>query len=431
MKNCLANCAFISDWLASKGLPTDFEQCAPEDLNDWLSVFFKESHTSHGGTKKASSLRIFRSAIDRHLRGKPHFWAFSLTHSSEFNKANTMLHSLEDGKKEERKALPDSHSGALPLVTEDISKLWATGIVGVNSPKALQRLVFLGIGINFGITSRDDLRDLRPEVFEFNIDEKTGLEFSQCNLGDYMTIKLGSKKVKCVGRRMFSVPGSYMCPVAALKLFLKRRNPACHAFFQIPSRDFSVTNVWYRSQAAGLNSLSGMMRDMSLEAGLSKVYSNYNLRATSPIVLYKAMEDTLLAKRISSSDPSNKIALNTPSSSIRVNDTLNMQVGNSDPANNGNFITADSNTVCRVSAGNSNVCDDTNDPLQQASDTSANTSKIHHVLCLPQKWSIKDIITAVHSGEALLITKKPDFTEAIQHDSGEAIPTSELHLSRY
>ena len=400
----------------------DFEDWEPRVISDWLSVFYKESHLKHGGTKKASSLRIIRSAIDHHLKSAPYCKSYSLTHSSEFSKANATLHDLEAAQKEFLDSSECSTS-ALPLNVDEVRKLWATGVVGIKTPKSLQRLVFLGIGINFGITSRDDLRDLKPSMFEFHIDEKTGLEYALCKLGGSISSQLKKNKNKCTGRKMFSVPGSLQCPVAALKLFLKRRNPACSAFFQIPNREFVSSGMWYRSQAAGLNCLSGMLKDMSHEALLSMDYSNHNLRATPPIVLYKAMEDipSLRPPRtVTNADLSNKIALNNPGPTLLTSVptlTLNTQPTNINTNHTVLPVSVQSSTV-RVTPNDVGTVANAYNP----SDNTPNSNipqNLHQVLCIPEQWNIKEIIRAVNSGDALVITKQSNKREFQTHENGE------------
>ena len=457
------------EWLKCKGMAEDFEEWEPKEISNWLSEFYKESHLKHGGTKKASSLRIIRSAIDHHLKSAPYCKSYSLTHSLEFSKANATLHDLEAAQKDFLDS-SDCNTSALPLTVDEVRKLWATGVVGIKTPKSLQRLVFLAIGINFGVTSRDDLRDLKPGMFEFHIDEKTGLEYASCNLGDSVTSQLKKNKNKCSGRKMFSVPGSLQCPVAALKLFLKRRNPACSAFFQIPNRDFVSSGMWYRAQAAGLNCLSGMLKDMSHEALLPVDYSNHNLRATPPIVLYKAMEDipSLQPPRIvTNADLSSKIALNNPGPALlsSVNTpSVNPQILHVDKSPgpsllgsvhtsslNGPAVDIDkspgptlwsslptstsSTQTVHIHKNHSSTPDVESSTVKVPSyeaGTGSNASNpsenipnssipqnFHHVLCMPQQWNIKDIIRAVTSGDALVITRQSNKRELQSHENGE------------
>lgn len=340
------------------------------------------------------------------------------------------MHDLEAAQKDFLDS-SDCSTSAVPLSVDEIRKLWATGVVGIKTPKSLQRLVFLGIGINFGVTSRDDLRDLKPSMFEFHIDEKTGLEYASCNIRDSLTTQLKKNKNKCSGRQMFSVPGSLQCPVAALKLFLQRRNPACSAFFQIPNRDFLSSGMWYRAHAAGLNCLSGMLKDMSHEALLSMDYSNINLRATPPIVLYKAMEGvpSLCPPRIiTETDLNNKIALNSPGHAMLSSITSEKRAGptlvNSIPTQTVVVNNTHSITALELHSAKA-VSDDLSIPsnLSSPSESIPNCNipqRLHHVLCVPQQWNMTDIIRAVNSGEALVITKQTNKREhEHSHESGE------------
>lgn len=407
----------------------EFEQWAPREISSWLSEFYKESHLKHGGTKRASSLRIIRSAIDHHLKSAPYCKCYSLTHSPEFSKANATLHDLEAAQKEYLDS-SDFNTSALPLNVNEVRKLWATGVVGIKTPKSLQRLVFLGVGINFGVTSRDDLRDLKPDMFEFHIDEKTGLEYAACKLGESTSSQMRNKKYKCAGKKMFSVPGSLQCPVAALKLFLKRRNPACSAFFQIPNRDFATSGVWYRSQAAGLNCLSGMLKDMSHEALLPMDYSNHNLRATPPIVLYKAMEDIppLQPTRITNCAILNdKIALNNPAPPLlnSVTNVSSISAVNID-TNHTIVPVVESNTVQGALRDVSTITSLIN-PSEHIPHSGFVAQNLHQVFCIPQQWNIQDIISAVNSGDALVIAKQPGNTEVQPNENGDGVQRRDIH----
>lgn len=411
--------SFTTEWLKCKGMEEEFEEWKPREISNWLSEFYKESHLKHGGTKRASSLRIIRSAIDHHLKSEPYCKSYSLTHSPEFSKANATLHDLEAAQKEYLDS-SDTSSSASALNVDEIRKLWATGVVGIKTPKSLQRLVFLAVGINFGITSRDDLRDLKPDMFEFHIDESTGLEYAACKLNESSSSQLRNKKFKCIGRKMFSVPGSLRCPVAALKLFLKRRNLACSAFFQIPNRDFATSGVWYRSQAAGLNCLSGMLKDMSHEALLPVDYSNHNLRATPPIVLYKAMEDISILRPtriVNDAILNNKIALNNPGPPPLLNAHIPAAVAVNVNANHRIAPVMESNTI-QVTSRDLSTVGNVSNPSEHISYSNP-AQNLHHVFCIPQQWSISDIIRVVNSGDALVMVKEPSKTEVQPHVNGE------------
>ena len=69
---------------------------------------------------------------------------------------------------------------------------------------------------------------------------------------------------------------------SAMKLYLEKINPGCQAFFQFPKRDWQASdNVWYENRPLGVNKLGNMMREISQEGQLSRIYTNHSLRATA------------------------------------------------------------------------------------------------------------------------------------------------------
>ena len=68
----------------------------------------------------------------------------------------------------------------------------------------------------------------------------------------------------------------------ALKLYLQKVNPKCTAFFQYPKKNSTAEDaIWYEARPLGIHSLAKMMKDISVEARLSKVYTNHCVRATA------------------------------------------------------------------------------------------------------------------------------------------------------
>ena len=68
----------------------------------------------------------------------------------------------------------------------------------------------------------------------------------------------------------------------ALEKFLSKLNPECEALFQYPKRNWRPSDkVWYENRPLGLNKLSTMMKNISSEAGLSRIYTNHSVRVTA------------------------------------------------------------------------------------------------------------------------------------------------------
>ena len=69
---------------------------------------------------------------------------------------------------------------------------------------------------------------------------------------------------------------------SALKLYIAQLNPSCDAFFQYPKRKWDSTEiVWLENRPLRVNKLGNMMKVISSEAGLSHIYTNHCVRATS------------------------------------------------------------------------------------------------------------------------------------------------------
>lgn len=206
------------EWLKCKGMEDEFEDWKLREISNWLLEFYKELYLKYGGIKRVSFLRIIRLVIDYYFKSELYCKFYSFIYFLEFSKVNAILYDLEVVQKE---YFDFFECGFIVLVlnVEEIRKLWVIGVVGIKILKFLQRLVFLVVGINFGIIFRDDLRDLIFDMFEFYIDEIIGFEYVVCKLSELLFNQLRSKKYKGIGRKMFSVFGSLQCFVVVLKLF--------------------------------------------------------------------------------------------------------------------------------------------------------------------------------------------------------------------
>ena len=65
---------------------------------------------------------------------------------------------------------------------------------------------------------------------------------------------------------------------------MAKLNPRCDAFFQYPRKNSKwkyADEVWFDARPIGANKLDGMMKNISEEAKLSKMYTNHSVRATA------------------------------------------------------------------------------------------------------------------------------------------------------
>ena len=70
------------------------------------------------------------------------------------------------------------------------------------------------------------------------------------------------------------------CPVKSYKKYLLKLNPAIKTLFQRPRLEADAHGPWYDAQVVGIKSLEKMMKNISIEACLSNIYTNHCIRAT-------------------------------------------------------------------------------------------------------------------------------------------------------
>lgn len=82
-----------------------------------------------------------------------------------------------------------------------------------------------------------------------------------------------------------SSTGTSHCPVRYFHKLLAVLNPSQKALFQRPKRNFKSTDqVWFENSPLGVNKLSSMMKEISVDAGLSQIFTNHCVRSTAVTV---------------------------------------------------------------------------------------------------------------------------------------------------
>ena len=79
--------------------------------------------------------------------------------------------------------------------------------------------------------------------------------------------------------------GTPRCPVAAYKLYIQKLNPKYRWLFQRPKAITPPNGTWFDNMVLGVKSLEKMMKRISEDAGLSKLYTNHCIRATCITIL--------------------------------------------------------------------------------------------------------------------------------------------------
>jgi integrase len=274
IEHVLLYCIF-SDWRKSAGLTEEFEKESVADLAKHLYRFYGEARTKDGETYSKSSMRGIRAAINRHMRNKHR--NIDLVKDSEFSEANMVF----DGYlKEIRREGKDTSKHHDTLTDADWKKLHESEALKIDNPTGLQKKVFVDIVTHFGRRGREGLRWLKKNSFLLLTDEN-GKEYYEPAYKELTKNDNGLMKddIEYSGI-MYSQPGDPRCPVASFKTYISKLHPASEYLFTYPCKGWKGKQEWFSTNVIGHNILGGMMKELSSEVGLSKVYTNHCLRAT-------------------------------------------------------------------------------------------------------------------------------------------------------
>ena len=94
--------------------------------------------------------------------------------------------------------------------------------------------------------------------------------------------------------------GSNSCPITSLKKYLEKRNSDSDHLFQQPRPKVTeLDSTWYTSRPVGVRVLNEMMKSISKDANLSRVYTNHSVRATTITLLAHAGVETREIMKVS------------------------------------------------------------------------------------------------------------------------------------
>ena len=126
-------------------------------------------------------------------------------------------------------------------------------------------------------------RSLKRRSFTFDVDAK-GDHFGSMTHDESTKNHPGRvSDVESFGKnaRMYKT-SSKIDGYTGLQVFLSKLHPECEGLFQYPKRNWQQTDkIWYENRPLGVNKLSAMMKEISSEANLSRVYTNHSVRATA------------------------------------------------------------------------------------------------------------------------------------------------------
>ena len=271
----------ISAWCTEKQIKTPLEAMKIGQLDQNLRRFYAEARTKKGEDYSKSTLLGFRHSIERYLNAPPLNRGLKISTDPRFSRSNLMLDAQIKSLKRSGKENV-SHKPAIE--EEDLQKLKSSKVFSMSQPLSLLRNVWFHVVLFFCRRGREGQRSLTTKSFKFEIDAAgrryatmSHDEISKNHPGGLNDVESTEKEA-----RMYETEDQGD-GYKALKLYLQKVNPKCTAFFQYPKKNSTAAEyaVWYEARPLGIHSLGKMMKNISVEARLSKVYTNHCVRATA------------------------------------------------------------------------------------------------------------------------------------------------------
>jgi hypothetical protein len=267
LKCCLS---YISGWLAAREYPSAFETLSAKELNDLLGRYYTEARTAEGKEYTKSSLINLRASLNLYLRNEPHNRQINILRDEEFQSSNNIFLGVIKPQKQARLGVT-THKTAISITDADMDKLLGSEVLNPRTPARLFNRVWIYVMLLFGRRGRERQHYLKKSSI---IEQTDGMGRIYYTLDFYEADKFPND---C---RMYSDESDTLCPFKCLKYYLGKLNPNCQALFQKPRNNPIEGEPWYIPVRLGHNKLCNMMKFLSNQAQLSRVYTNQSLCAT-------------------------------------------------------------------------------------------------------------------------------------------------------
>ena len=269
-------------WCAGVNEGRKLEELTPSELNHLMGHFFISVKKKNGEEYEPGSLTSYQRSIDRYLRDAGR--EISILTDREFEGSRR---ALEAKRKDLRREGKGRRQNAAEALTEGDEKcLWESGQLGDDNPHTLIHTIWYLCTMHFGWRGVDEHRRVCYGDFELGCDDE-GVEFVQFKVERGTKTRTGceGQQERAFNPRMYA-HGGENCPVNLFKTYISHRPPHTtkddSPFYLKPANIVSTrSNIWYKNQPVGINSLKKYMKTMTENAGISgKKTTNHSTRKT-------------------------------------------------------------------------------------------------------------------------------------------------------
>ncbi|XP_011421040.3 uncharacterized protein [Magallana gigas] len=238
------------------------------ELQEFLKSFYAGLRNSDGETYAKRSMISIRYGLQKHFLKKR---KLDIVNDPDFKEANNVFLAMCTKIKKEGKGAVVHKD---PISRPDLQKLYSS--FDLKEAEGLQNKVFVDYMLYFCNRGRENLRELGISDFSTGTDAE-GRRFVYM-ARDHATKNHRNDENQSQGGRMYELKDSILCPYGSFLSYINKLNQDLDVLWQRPSKG---NELKYDKIAVGKNTLGDKMKNLSKKAGLSKIYTNHCLRATS------------------------------------------------------------------------------------------------------------------------------------------------------
>ncbi|XP_033125588.1 uncharacterized protein LOC117123684 [Anneissia japonica] len=245
------------------------------ELDEVLTRFYAEVRQRNGEIYMKKSMISLRYGLQRHFVTTRNV---DVINDARFRPSNQMFCAVLARLKQDGK---DIVRHKQPITLEDRQKMYDQNILGTDNPTCLQRKVFFDLIFHLCKKGREDLHVMKRSDFQVSIDNN-GSRFVHQTASYLRRNHLDDRDA-----RMYELVGDRLCPVKSFMKYISKLSPRNPNMWQRPKQGVVGENypIWYLNVNMGHNALGSMMRNISIAANLSQIYTNQCIRATSNLEL--------------------------------------------------------------------------------------------------------------------------------------------------
>ena len=248
------------------------------ELDDLLGKFYAETRKRNGDFYAKKSLQSTRYGLQRHFDSTR---GVDILHDSAFKHSNVVYKSMLVKLKDIGKGTVKHKKVIHP---DDLLTIMRSSALDQSTPRGLQNKVFIEYMLFFANRGRENLREMTKMDLEVKKDPK-GAKYVELVVDKLTKTERGEGDGEGQGGVMYETPENpAQCPVASFERYIAALHPDCSAFWQRP-KPKAVGTTWYDNSPVGKNTLYSKTKDICIEAGVSRKYTNHCLRATTVTAL--------------------------------------------------------------------------------------------------------------------------------------------------